>query len=117
MSNKHQAVLLIVNHTEHVEAVPSSLDQMIKEGNSTLLVMRKSAGHGELSLFNAVTSISQLDSEQEGSDKKLEVAPQSIIEKSFFKREASSFDALFHNGAFSKGKGVQVLTNSEEVAA
>ena len=75
MSNKHQAVVLIVDHAEQVESVPSSLDKMIKEGNSTLLIMRKRAGQGQLSLFNAVTSISQLDSEQEGSDKKLETAP------------------------------------------
>lgn len=75
MSNKHQAVVLIVDHSEQVESVPSSLDKMIKEGNSTLLIMRKRAGQGQLSLFNAVTSISQLDSEQEGSDKKLETAP------------------------------------------
>ena len=75
MSNKHQAVVLILDHAEQVESVPSSLDKMIKEGNSTLLIMRKRAGQGQLSLFNAVTSISQLDSEQEGSDKKLETAP------------------------------------------
>ena len=75
MSNKHQAVVLIVDHAEQVESVPPSLDKMIKEGNSTLLVMRKRAGQGELSLFNAVTSISQLDSEQVGSDIKLETAP------------------------------------------
>lgn len=82
-----------------------------------MLVLKKrkdSSVYDDKHIFNAITSISQLDSEKEMGEGMDEA--QSIIEKSFFKRTASSFDDLFHNGAFSKGKGIQVITNCDEVA-
>ena len=112
MSNKHQAVILIVNTKEEM---PESLNQMIAEGNTSLLVLRRvEGGLSDTQLFNAVTSISQLTNES--LTKPSEAETQSIIERNFFKREASTFDELFHNGAFSKGKGVQVVTNCDSVA-
>ena len=62
MSNKHQAVILIVRQEELTGLSSPSLDQLIKEGNSSLLVLRQGK-QDDISLFNAVTSISQLDSE------------------------------------------------------
>ena len=66
MSNKHQAVILVLNYTTTTTATIESpaLDQMISQGNSSLLVLRKHDGGDEdVQVFNAVTSISQLDSE------------------------------------------------------
>ena len=64
MSNKHQAVILCVNTKHEMSPLPS-LDQMIGEGNSSLLVLRNTeGGHTDTQLFNAITSICQLDSEK-----------------------------------------------------
>ncbi len=53
----------------------------------------------------------------EGPNEKFAQDEQSVIERNFFKRELikGHFDELFHNGAFSKGAGLQVLSNCDEV--
>lgn len=69
MSNKHQAVILVLKYTAATTTADDilqspALDQMINQGNSCLLVLRKQEGRNEdVQVFNSVTSISQLDSE------------------------------------------------------
>lgn len=57
----------------------------------------------DVDLFNQITSLSQLRDDQEH---------QSIIERNFFRKTASKYTEIFHNGSF---KGVQVVSNCEEV--
>ena len=118
MSNKHQAVLLIADNFSKIDATPH-LDELITQGNSTLLVLRNAESQPQsvkdLFLFNSITSISQLNGE--GPNEKFAKDEQSVIERNFFKRELTKghFDELFHNGAFSKGAGLQVISNCEKV--
>lgn len=66
MSNKHQAVLLIADNFSKIDATPH-LDELITQGNSTLLVLRNAESQPQsvkdVFLFNSITSISQLNGE------------------------------------------------------
>jgi len=56
-------VILICDHQLEESPTVPSLDALIKEGNSSLLVLRKGV-KDSVQLFNSVTSISQLDAER-----------------------------------------------------
>ncbi len=83
---------------------------MIEGGNSTLLVLRKGEYH-EVDVFNAVTSIAQLDGENKYNKGKESEENESVIEKNFFKKKVDNFSQMFHNGAIK----VEVITNSDQV--
>lgn len=114
MSNKTKAVVIIFDLTNSSSDIDSaSLNQLITDGNTQLLAFRKRSITNEVEVFNAFTSISQLEGrfiEDQGKDTALEL---SSIEENFFKiSNDCKFTDLFHNGGIPKAK---VITENKEI--
>ena len=107
MSNKQRAIVLLISvPIDCASLPPASVDHYVAQGNSTLLVMRKREGVShELDFFSQVSGLSATQTDT--------ASTQSIIEKNFFKKGASKFAELFHNGSF---KSVQLFTQSDEIS-
>lgn len=62
MTDKDRTLLIIAQNFENQnlldQASPEIFNKLIAEGNSQLLVLRKASLQSQLSLFNAVTSLS-----------------------------------------------------------
>jgi len=62
MTDKDRTLLIIAQNFENPnlldQAPPDIFNQLISEGNSQLLVLRKASLKNQLCLFNAVTSLS-----------------------------------------------------------
>lgn len=64
MTDKERTVLIVASNFGTInEASQQILNQLILEGNTQLLALRKASLKSTRSLFNAITSLSQIDGE------------------------------------------------------